>query len=108
MIVSFFHVTVPAERAQAFEASWSQRAGMVDKMPGFQGMDVLRDGDKPGHYVVMTRWAERANFDNWANSPEFTAGHRHTNSGDGNGAAPQGIEFFEVVPSTPTGNASSN
>ncbi len=108
MIVSLFHVNVPPERAQAFEASWSRRAGMVDQMPGFLGMDVLRDGGKPGHYIVLTRWEKREDFDRWANSPEFVAGHRRVNSGEDNGAAPVGIEFFEVVPSTPMSTGSGN
>jgi heme-degrading monooxygenase HmoA len=102
MIVSFFHVTVPAAGAQAFEASWSKRAGQVDQMPGFQGMDVLRDGAKPGHYVVLTRWESRADFDAWANSPQFVAGHRRSNAGESGGASPVSIEFYEVIPSTPT------
>jgi heme-degrading monooxygenase HmoA len=103
MIVSMFHVTVPADHAQAFEASWSQRAGLVDSMPGFLGMDVLRDGAKPGHYIVLTRWTARENFDAWVNSPAFTAGHLRSAAGD-TGAAPMSIEFYEVVPSTPAGS----
>jgi heme-degrading monooxygenase HmoA len=102
MIVSFFHVTVPAERAAGFEASWSKRAGLVDQMAGFQGMDVLRDETKPGHYVVLTRWATKADFEAWANSPEFQMGHAHSNAGGAGGPAAGGIEFYEVVPSTPT------
>lgn len=101
MIVNLFHVTVPADRAQAFESSWSQRAGLVDAMPGFLGMDVLRDGNQPGHYIILTRWATRADFDAWANSPQFIAGHRRSASGE-TGAAPMALEFYEVVPSTPT------
>jgi len=75
MIVSMFHVQVPAEMAGRFEQSWQQRAGRVDKMPGFRGLEVLRDGAAPGKYVVLTRWETREDFDRWASSPEFTAGH---------------------------------
>lgn len=97
MIVSLFHITVPPERATAFEASWSQRAGMVDHMAGYQGMEVLRDGGTPGHYVVVTRWDAQEHFDAWRNSPEFNAGHSRQPSGPG-GPSPLAIEFFEVVP----------
>ena len=102
MIVSFFHMTVPAERAAGFEASWSKRAGLVDRMNGFQGMDVLRDEAVPSHYVVLTRWATKADFEAWASSPEFAMGHSHTNAGGAGGTAAGNIEFYEVVPSTPT------
>jgi heme-degrading monooxygenase HmoA len=105
MIVSFFHVTVPAERAADFERSWTQRAGMVDKMAGFQGMEVLRSGDQPGTYVVVTRWDSREQYDAWANSPAFTAGHARTNAGESGNPHAGAIEFFEVVPSTPAGQS---
>lgn len=103
MLVSFFHVTVPPERAEAFERSWMQRAGLVDAMAGFQGMEVLRDGTTPGRYVVVTRWDSRDHFDAWANSPQFVAGHAHTNAGGAGGPTGGGLEFFEVVPSAPAG-----
>src|SRR5271165_6332595 len=105
MIVSLFHVTVPAERAEAFERSWTQRAGLVDQMPGFQGMEVLRDGNQPGNYIVVTRWDAKEHFDAWANSPEFTAGHARTSAGGSGNPTGGAIEFYEVVPSTPNPTA---
>src|SRR2546422_11381718 len=71
MIVSLFHVTVPAEAAERFEQSWTQRAGQVDKMPGFEGLEVLKDGATPGRYIILTRWETKADFDGWAQSPAF-------------------------------------
>ncbi len=99
MIVNMFHVQVPAERAAAFEGSWSQRAGMVDHMPGFQGMEVLRDGQQAGHYLVVTHWDTKEDFERWASSPEFTAGHART--GGPGGPTGGALEFFEVIPSNP-------
>ena len=48
MIVSMFHVSVPPQAMEPFERSWRQRAGKVDAMPGFRGLEVLRAGDTPG------------------------------------------------------------
>lgn len=96
MIVSLFHVQVPAEAAAGFEASWTKRAGLVDQMPGFQGLDVLKNAQEPGKYIVMTRWATREDFERWANSPQFAAGHARGPQGQG-----AGIEFYEVLPSAP-------
>ena len=45
MIVSLFHVTVPAEATAPFERSWQQRAGKVDAMPGFLAGGVARRRD---------------------------------------------------------------
>ncbi len=56
----------------------------------------MRAGDTPGKYIVLTRWETREDFDRWASSPEFAAGHART--GD-TGAAGGGVEFYEVLPS---------
>lgn len=100
MVVSLFRVKVPAEAVTPFERSWQQRAGKVDAMPGFRGLEVLRSGDTPGSYIVLTRWETREDFDRWAESPEFIAGHARTG---GSGAAGGGVEFYEVLPSQVVG-----
>jgi heme-degrading monooxygenase HmoA len=97
MIVSLFHVTVPAEATAPFERSWQQRAGKVDAMPGFRGLEVLRDGQEAGRYIVLTRWDSREAFEGWANSPEFTAGHARSSAGGPGGAQGGGVEFYEIV-----------
>ena len=99
MIVSMFSVRVPEQAIAGFEASWSKRAGQVDSMPGFRGMEVLRKGDEPGAYIVLTRWESREDFERWASSPQFGAGHAH--SGD-SGAEGAGVTFYDIVPSAPT------
>ena len=96
MIVSLFHVTVPAQAVAPFEQSWRQRAGKVDAMPGFRGLEVLHSGDTPGKYIVLTRWETREDFDNWASSPAFASGHARKG---GNGAEGGGVEFYEVIQS---------
>ena len=100
MIISMFHVRVPAEAVAGFERSWQQRGGQVDKMPGFRGLEVLRDGQEAGKYIVLTRWDSRESFEGWANSPEFTAAHARSSSGGPGGAQGGGVEFFEVLESS--------
>ncbi|MEO7001587.1 MAG: antibiotic biosynthesis monooxygenase [Ktedonobacterales bacterium] len=102
MIVSMFSVRVPEQAIAGFEASWSKRAGQVDQMPGFRGMEVLRNGAEPGAYIVLTRWDSRADFERWASSPQFSAGHAHGGGGAATGAEGTGVTFYEIVPSTPT------
>ena len=96
MIVSLFHVTVPAAAVAPFEQSWQRRAGKVDAMPGFRGLEVLRSGSTPGAYIVLTRWETREDFDRWASSPEFAASHARTGDSDAAGGA---VEFYEVIES---------
>jgi heme-degrading monooxygenase HmoA len=97
MIVSMFHVRVPAEAVPGFEQSWQSRAGQVDKMPGFRGLEVLRDGKEAGHYIVLTHWETRADFEGWANSPQFSSAHARSSAGGAGGAQGAGIDFFEVL-----------
>ena len=96
MIASMFYVRVPEQAIAGFEKSWQHRSGLVDKMPGFHGLEVLRDGKEPGKYIVLTHWDTKEDFERWANSPEFTQGHART--GD-SGAGGMGVEFYEVLPS---------
>ena len=96
MIVSMFQVRVPAEMAARFEQSWKHRAGQVDKMPGFRGLEVLRSGEEPGAYIVLTRWDTKEDFERWANSPEFVAGHARSGQ---TGAQGGGVSFYEVLES---------
>jgi heme-degrading monooxygenase HmoA len=106
MIVSLFHVTVPEQATAGFEQSWTKRAGMVDQMPGFKGLEILRAGDEPGKYIVLTRWETREDYEQWAKSPAFVAGHAHSSQAAQVGqpsAQPAGIEFYEVLPSSALG-----
>jgi heme oxygenase (mycobilin-producing) len=96
MIAAMFRVKVPEQALQAFEQSWTGRAGLVDQMPGFRGLEVLRDEQEAGSYIVLTHWEKREDFDQWASSPAFTAGHMR--SGE-SGASGGGVSFYEVLPS---------
>jgi heme oxygenase (mycobilin-producing) len=96
MIVAMFRVQVPEPARARFEQSWTERAGMVDKMPGFRGLEVLRNEHEVGTYIVLTHWEKREDFDQWASSPAFAAGH--IRSGE-SGAAGAGVDFYEVLPS---------
>ncbi|MGO8946755.1 MAG: antibiotic biosynthesis monooxygenase family protein [Ktedonobacterales bacterium] len=96
MIAAMFRVKVPEQAREKFEQSWTGRAGLVDQMPGFRGLEVLRDEREVGTYIVLTHWDRREDFDHWASSPAFTAGHMR--SGE-SGAAGGGVDFYEVLPS---------
>ncbi|HEX6820248.1 MAG TPA: antibiotic biosynthesis monooxygenase [Ktedonobacterales bacterium] len=96
MIVSMFHIRVPEAAVTGFEQSWRQRSGMVDSMPGFRGLEVLRDGQTPGAYIVLTHWETKEDYERWATSPAFAAGHARTGQ---TGAEGSGLTFYEVLPS---------
>jgi heme oxygenase (mycobilin-producing) len=75
MITVANRIFVDAAYAEAFEARFRDRAGLVDQMPGFIANQVLRpvtDGDP---YVVLTLWESRAHFEAWLRSEAFREGH---------------------------------
>ncbi|GAB4309323.1 MAG: antibiotic biosynthesis monooxygenase [Phototrophicales bacterium] len=75
MFVVCNRIPVNPEHAQAFEAAFAQRAGLVDQMPGFIAYQLLRPTTEGAPYVVMTTWESAAHFHAWTQSPDFQQGH---------------------------------
>lgn len=95
-IVRINAITVPPERAEMLEERFAARAGEVANSPGFEAFELLRPTDDRGVYLVYTRWASQADFENWMNSPAFGHGHRAHNT---EGPVGTGSELwaFDVV-----------
>ena len=74
-IVRINAITVPAERADELVERFANRAGEVAKMPGFEAFELLRPSDARDVFLVYTRWATQADFDNWLNGQAFQQGH---------------------------------
>ncbi len=66
----------PAWR-EAFEERFRQRAGEVEKQPGFVRMEVLRPTEENGFYVVLTHWKDQAAFEQWVASDDFRTAHQN-------------------------------
>jgi heme-degrading monooxygenase HmoA len=75
MITVANRIYVKPEYADAFEKVFRERAGLVDKMPGFISNQVLRPVNEGDPYVVFTTWKSRQEFLNWVRSDEFVKGH---------------------------------
>lgn len=68
-------IPVQPQYAEAFEARFRDRAGEVDRMPGFIRTLVLRPEAEDDPYVVLTFWESREAFEAWTKSEAFTRGH---------------------------------
>lgn len=75
MFVVMNRIPVNTEYADQFEERFRNRAGEVDKMPGFVRNQVLRPANPDDPYIVLTYWQSKADFDNWVNSEAFQKGH---------------------------------
>ncbi len=80
MITVANRIYVKSEFAEAFEERFRERAGLVDKMPGFISNQVLRPVNDGDPYVVLTLWNNRQDFLNWVRSDEFVKGHARSGS----------------------------
>lgn len=58
-----------------FEELFGSRAHAIDKMPGFEYMEVLKPMDG-GNYLIVSHWDSEEAFKDWTKSPEFLEGHK--------------------------------
>ena len=98
MITVANRIYVKPDYADAFEQRFRDRAGLVDKMPGFISNHVLRPVNDGDPYVVFTFWNTRQDFMNWIRSDEFVKGHAQSGTLPKD-AFPQAnvLEMHEVV-----------
>lgn len=97
MFVVMNRIQVNPEYAGAFEDRFRQRAGEVDRMPGFLRNIVLRPVAPDDPYVVMTLWASREAFEAWTQSEAFRRGHARSGTLPAEAfRGPSRLETFEA------------
>lgn len=95
IVMNCFNVT--PGREQDFVEAFKGRAGAVDGVPGFLGLDVLKPVGE-GRFISMGRWASREAFEAWTRSDAFKQGHARRHPGLFTGH-PQ-LEIYEVFETT--------
>jgi heme oxygenase (mycobilin-producing) len=81
---------------ETFEERFRQRAGQIDKQPGFVSMQILKPQSDDTPYVVLTTWQDKAAFDAWVGSEDFKLAHSNPmpkEAFDGQGK----LETHEVI-----------
>ncbi len=98
MFTTANRIFVDPQFAAQFEANFSQRARLVDQMPGFVRNLLLRPATPGAPYIVLTFWESREHFEAWVRSPEFAQGHARSGSLPKEAfTAPNQLEMHEVV-----------
>lgn len=98
MITVANRIYVRQEYAEAFEKRFRERAGLVDKMPGFISNRVLRPVNEGDPYVVFTVWESRKDFMNWVRSDDFVKGHAQSGTLPKDAfSGPNVLEMHEVI-----------
>ena len=79
-----------------FEERFRNRAGQIDKQPGFVRMQILKPDGDDLPYVVLTSWQDKASFQAWVGSEDFKLAHSNPmpkEAFDGEGK----LEMHEVI-----------
>ena len=96
MYIVINRVPVADGYGEMFEQRFRERAGQIDKQPGFVRMQVLRPDSPDTPYLVQTTWQDRQAFEAWVGSEDFKLAHRNPmpkEAFDGEGR----IERFAVL-----------
>ncbi len=96
MFIVANRVPVASGWEDTFEERFRQRAGQIDKQPGFVSMQILKPVSEGVPYVVLTTWRDKASFDAWVGGEDFKLAHSNPMPGeafDGEGK----LEMHEVV-----------
>ncbi len=98
MITVANRIYVKPEYADAFEMRFRERAGLVDKMPGFISNQILRPVNDGDPYVVFTTWMRRQDFLDWVRSDAFVKGHAQSGTLPKEAfSGPNVLEVHEVI-----------
>jgi heme-degrading monooxygenase HmoA len=73
--VAINYITCEAHYQGRFEELFATRAHAIDRLPGFQSMEVLKPKAE-GEYLIVSHWESEEAFKNWTQSPEFLEGHK--------------------------------
>jgi heme-degrading monooxygenase HmoA len=94
--VGISEISVPAEGAASLRQAFAERLGAVDGWPGFAGLELLQDRKRPGRYLMITRWATRAQFLAYMRSEDHRRSHRRIDRGP-TGPRPAGFSEYDQV-----------
>jgi heme-degrading monooxygenase HmoA len=77
MIVAISRITVTNGNDEGLAAQYARRSGLVDTMPGFISMEVLRHAERPQEFLVYTRWETREAFEAYYKAQQFRMAHQN-------------------------------
>ncbi len=79
-----------------FEQRFKNRAGQIDKQPGFIRIQILKPKEEGSPYIVLTTWENESAFENWVKSEDFKVAHQNPMPKDAFDGAGQ-LEQHEVI-----------
>ncbi len=74
--VAINYIDCTPDYQNRFEELFKSRAHAIDRMSGFQFMNVLKPSQPSEPYLIVSFWDSEECFKSWTNSPEFIEGHK--------------------------------
>lgn len=93
-VVKINAIEVPPGAGPELEKRFANRAGTVEKSPGFLGFQLLRPVKGEDRYFVVTQWESDEAFQAWATGP---AAEAHAKTAEKPVATGASLLEFEVV-----------
>ncbi|MBU9673727.1 antibiotic biosynthesis monooxygenase [Planococcus sp. CP5-4] len=78
----FNNIPVTEEGRELFESRFQNRAGLVEKEPGFAAIRILRPLDSDT-YVILTMWEDESAFTTWQSSQAYSHAHKKRGTSEG-------------------------
>lgn len=63
MILEIAQLQVESARAAEFERAFADAQRIIASMPGYLGHELQRCLERPGHYMLLVRWASVADHE---------------------------------------------
>jgi heme-degrading monooxygenase HmoA len=76
MIVVHSQFRVANGMEETVRQAFADRPHLVERAPGFLGMEVFRDSDDPSIFLLSTRWSDIESFRGWHGSEAHKHSHR--------------------------------
>ncbi|MFC4322280.1 antibiotic biosynthesis monooxygenase family protein [Litchfieldia salsa] len=76
------NIPVTDEGRPIFEYRFKNRAGLIEKEPGFIAIRVLRPLNSDT-YIIMTMWESEKDFKNWQQSKAYEQAHKKRGTSEG-------------------------
>lgn len=68
-------IRVLTGNADGLADQYRSRSRVVEAQPGFLGIEILRNLERPDEFVVYTRWQSKKEFEQYRHSPAYRAAH---------------------------------
>lgn len=74
--VAINYIDAEPDYIKRFEELFISRAREIDKIEGFQHMEVLKPLEEGNSYLIISHWESEESFKGWTKSEEFLKGHK--------------------------------